>query len=140
MRLLSHLLRRFIRNGSLTVTDHAGVSHRFSGGGEGPSVAIRLTDKAVEREIFFNPELKVAEAYMDGRLAMEGEARVFDPLMLFSVNRSGLAPIPYRRHSAESGGRCGVPSSAMRSARPRSTSATTTTSHRNSTSSGSTRR
>lgn len=97
MRLLSHLLRRFIRNGSLTVTDHAGVSHRFSGGGEGPSVAIRLTDKAVEREIFFNPELKVAEAYMDGRLAMEGEARVFDLLMLFSVNRSGLGAHPVQK-------------------------------------------
>lgn len=97
MRLLSHLLRRFIRNGSLTVTDHTGVSHRFGGGGEGPSVAIRLTDKAVEREIFFNPELKTAEAYMDGRLVMEGGAQVFDFLMLFSVNRSGLGAHPVQK-------------------------------------------
>ncbi len=97
MRLLSHLLRRFIRNGSLTVTDHAGVSHRFGGGGEGPSVAIRLTDKAVEREIFFNPELKTAEAYMDGRLVMEGGAQVFDFLMLFSVNRSALGAHPVQK-------------------------------------------
>ncbi|MGG5822880.1 class I SAM-dependent methyltransferase [Falsiroseomonas sp. HW251] len=94
MQLLSNLLRRFVRNGSLTVIDHAGTSHRFGSGQDGPAVTIRLTDKAVEREIFLNPELKAAEAYMDGRLVMEGGQPVFDLLYLFSVNRSGLAAHP----------------------------------------------
>ena len=97
MRLLSHLLRRFVRNGRLTVTDHAGVQHRFGSGTDGPDVAIRLTDKAVEREIFFNPELKAAEAYMDGRLVMDQGGRVFDLLLLFSVNRSTLGAHPVQK-------------------------------------------
>lgn len=86
-----------MRNGRLTVIDHAGTSHVFGSGGDGPSVAIRFTDQAVEREIFFNPELKTAEAYMDGRLVMEGGSTVFDLLKLFSVNRSTLAAHPMQR-------------------------------------------
>jgi cyclopropane-fatty-acyl-phospholipid synthase len=97
MQLLSHLLRRFVRNGSLTVIDHAGTSHRFGSGQGGPAVTIRLTDKAVEREIFLNPELKAAEAYMDGRLVMENAQPVFDLLQLFSVNRAGLASHPMQQ-------------------------------------------
>ena len=97
MRLLSHLLRRFVRNGNLLVTDHAGTTHSFGAAAGMPKVAIRLTDKAVEREIFFNPELKTAEAYMDGRLVMQNGARVFDLLYLFSINRSGLAAHPGQR-------------------------------------------
>jgi hypothetical protein len=91
MMLLSNLLRRFVRRGRLVVLDHTGQAHRFGTGEDGPEVTIRLTDKAVEREIFLNPELKTAEAYMDGRLVMEGGAPVFDLLYLFSINRSGLA-------------------------------------------------
>ncbi|HME21588.1 MAG TPA: cyclopropane-fatty-acyl-phospholipid synthase family protein [Acetobacteraceae bacterium] len=97
VRLLSHLLRRFVRNGCLVVTDYAGTEHRYGTGADGPTVGIRLTDKKVEHEIFFNPELKTAEAYMDGRLVMVDEARVFDLLMLFSVNRSGLAAHPIQK-------------------------------------------
>lgn len=97
MLLLGNLLRRFVRRGELTVTDHAGATHRFGGVEEGPRVAIRLTDRAVEREIFFNPELKAAEAYMDGRLVMEGDHKVFDLLRLFSVNRGGLAAHPVQK-------------------------------------------
>jgi cyclopropane-fatty-acyl-phospholipid synthase len=97
MILLSHLLRRFVRRGRLTVLDHAGRAHAFGPGGDGPSVTIRLTDRAVEREIFLNPELRTAEAYMDGRLVMEGGAAVYDLLHLFSINRSGLAAHPVQQ-------------------------------------------
>jgi cyclopropane-fatty-acyl-phospholipid synthase len=97
MRLLSHLLRRFVRNGRLVVTDYRGERHVFGSGENGPDVAIRFTDAAVEREIFFNPELKAAEAYMDGRMVFEGGSRVFDFLKLFSVNRKGLASHPVQK-------------------------------------------
>jgi cyclopropane-fatty-acyl-phospholipid synthase len=97
MMLLANLLRRFVQRGSLTVTDHAGTVHRFGSGQDGPEVSIRLTDKAVEREIFLNPELRTAEAYMDGRLMMENGQRIFDLLHLFSINRSGLAGHPLQR-------------------------------------------
>ena len=92
MRLLSHLLRRFIRTGHLRITDHAGAVHSFGAPGTTPAVALRFTDRAVEREIFFNPELKTAEAYMDGRLQMQDGSAIFDLLHLFSVNRTGLIP------------------------------------------------
>ncbi|HEY8567497.1 MAG TPA: cyclopropane-fatty-acyl-phospholipid synthase family protein [Beijerinckiaceae bacterium] len=96
MKLLPHLLARFVRNGRLTVTDHDGSSRSFGSGENGPAVAIRFTDAAVEREIFLNPELKAAEAYMDGRIVFE-RGGVFDLLHLFSVNRSGLASHPLQK-------------------------------------------
>ncbi|MBN8999803.1 MAG: class I SAM-dependent methyltransferase [Rhizobiales bacterium] len=97
MRLLPHLLQRFVQKGRLAVTFADGTRQAFGGKAEGPDVAIRFTDAAVEREIFLNPELKVAEAYMDGRLVMEEGGKVFDLLMLFSVNRSGLAAHPVQK-------------------------------------------
>ena len=97
MRLLSHLLNRFVRNGHLLVTDYAGSTYSFGIAGSAPRVAIHLTDKAVEREIFLNPELKTAEAYMDKRLVMKDDTRVFDLLYLFSINRSGLAAHPIQQ-------------------------------------------
>ena len=97
MRLLSHLLHRFVRNGHLLVTDYAGRTYSFGIAGSAPRVAIHLTDKAVEREIFLNPELKTAEAYMDKRLVMKDDTRVFDLLYLFSINRSELAAHPIQQ-------------------------------------------
>lgn len=97
MGLLSHLLHRFVRNGHLLVTDYAGRTYSFGIAGSAPRVAIHLTDKAVEREIFLNPELKTAEAYMDERLVMKDDTRVFDLLYLFSINRTGLAAHPVQQ-------------------------------------------
>ncbi len=97
MRLLPHLLTRFVRNGRLTVVFSDGGRQSFGSGANGPSVTIRLTDAAVEREIFFNPELKAAEAYMDGRLIVEDGGTAFDLLSLFSVNRGGLAAHPVQK-------------------------------------------
>jgi cyclopropane-fatty-acyl-phospholipid synthase len=97
MRLLSHLLKRFVRNGRLTVLDHEGKRHVFGSGENGPEVTIRFADKKVEREIFLNPELKTAEAYMDGRMTVENGGTAFDLLSLFSVNRSGLAAHPIQK-------------------------------------------
>lgn len=97
MRLLSHLLQYFIKNGRLTVVDHLGTSHAFGSGVDGPDVAIRLTDAKVARELFFNPELVAAEAYMDGRLVPENGSTIHDMLLLFSVNRRGLGAHPVQQ-------------------------------------------
>ncbi|WP_051356942.1 SAM-dependent methyltransferase [Azorhizobium doebereinerae] len=94
MRLLSHLLRRFIEKGRLVVRTPDGGTHAFGSGADGPSVTVRFTDEKVARELFLNPELKAAEAYMDGRLVFEDGGTVFDLLLLFSVNRRGLAAHP----------------------------------------------
>jgi cyclopropane-fatty-acyl-phospholipid synthase len=97
MRLLPHLLSRFVKKGRLTVRDHDGSVQSFGSGEDGPIVAIRFTDAKVEREIFLNPELKAAEAYMDGRLVFEDGSGVYDLLHLFSVNRTGLASHPLQQ-------------------------------------------
>ena len=40
----------------------------------GPKIAIRLADRAAERELLLNPELALGELYMDGRLELvEGD-------------------------------------------------------------------
>jgi len=97
MRLLSHLLSRFVEKGSLTVLSARGVRTVFGAGVDGPRVTVRLTDEKVERELFLNPELAAAEAYMDGRLIFEDGSTVFDLLMLFSVNRKGLGSHPVQQ-------------------------------------------
>src|ERR1700674_663850 len=97
MLILQHLLRRFVEKGRLTVQSHDGSRHVFGSGVEGPDVTIRLTDARVERQLFLNPELTTAEAYMDGRLVFEGGSTVYDLLLLFSGNRRGLAAHPLQR-------------------------------------------
>jgi cyclopropane-fatty-acyl-phospholipid synthase len=97
MKLLPHLLNRFVQNGRLTVIDHDGMRQSFGSGRDGPEVTIRFTDAKVEREIFLNPELKAAEAYMDGRLLFGNGGTVYDLLYLFSVNRLGLGSHPVQR-------------------------------------------
>ena len=97
MRLLSHLLKRFVEKGQLTVIDADGRRHVFGSGADGPAVTVRMHDKKLEKELFFNPELVAAEAYMDGRLTFEDGAGAFDLLHLFSVNRKGLASHPVQQ-------------------------------------------
>lgn len=97
MFFLQRLLRRFIEKGRLTVLAHDGKSYVFGSGADGPSVTIRFHDAALPRQLFFNPELVAAEAYMDGRLTFEDGASVHDLLLLFSVNRRGLAAHPLQQ-------------------------------------------
>lgn len=90
MRLLSNLLRTFIKKGQLDVYDAAGTLHSFGSGADGPHVTMRLHDTKLYWELFLNPELKAAEAYMDGRMTFENGSTCYDLIYLFSVNRSGL--------------------------------------------------
>jgi len=91
MRLLSGLLRKFVRNGRMRLYDAGGALHEFGSGENGPTVTVRLSDPSLHRKLALNPELIAAEAYMDGTLTFEDGSTVHDFLTLFSVNRSGLA-------------------------------------------------
>jgi len=88
---LSNLLNTVVKKGRLTVIDVDGSSHRFGSGEDGPSVVMRLHDKKLRWKLFFNPELQVAEAYMDGGLTFEEGSGCYDLLYLFSLNRGPLA-------------------------------------------------
>ena len=98
MRLLTRLLRSFIRTGTLTLIDAAGTTHHF-GTPPGPAVTARLHDRRLHTRLALNPELYAAEAYMDGTLTFEGDSGeggsgVHDLLLLFSNNRRRLEAVP----------------------------------------------
>jgi cyclopropane-fatty-acyl-phospholipid synthase len=95
MRLLSNMLRNFVKTGSLTVIDADGKSHTFAGE-PGPAVTMRLSDPKLPGKIFRNPELAVGEAYMDETLTFEG-CDVYDFLYLFSINRVALGSYPLQK-------------------------------------------
>lgn len=95
MKLLSSMMRRFVKNGELTVIDVEGKPHIFGPGGE-PSATIRLTDKALYRTLFLNPELKAGEAYMEGTLICE-KGGIRGLLSVFAHNRDGLRGHPLQK-------------------------------------------
>jgi cyclopropane-fatty-acyl-phospholipid synthase len=92
---LSHMLKSFVRSGTLTVIDAEGKKHTF-GGSLGPKVTMRLTDPKLYKSLFFNPELAAGEAYMDGRMTFE-DSTLRDFLTLFSVNRLTLGSYPLQK-------------------------------------------
>jgi cyclopropane-fatty-acyl-phospholipid synthase len=94
MRLLAHLLDRFIRNGNLRLIAADGSEHVFGDRSTGPVVTVRLHDPRLYTRLFLNPELHAGEAYMNGTLTFENGSDVGDFMALFAANRSGLAAHP----------------------------------------------
>ena len=95
MKLLNKMMARFVQQGQLTIIDADGHQHVHGPGGE-PSATIRLTDKALYRSLFLNPELKAGEAYMDGTLICE-EGGIRGLLDVFAHNREGLRGQPMQK-------------------------------------------
>ena len=62
--------RKHIASGALRITYPSGRTERY-GDGNGPPLALRITDPAALRAIMLDPGLAVAEMYMDGRLVIE---------------------------------------------------------------------
>jgi cyclopropane-fatty-acyl-phospholipid synthase len=95
MLLLKNLLQRIVQVGTLTVIDAEGGAHVFKGS-EGPEVTIRLRDPALYRSLFFHPELRFGEAYMDGTLTVES-GTIRDFLTLAMINRRGMRSHPVQK-------------------------------------------
>lgn len=95
MKLLSHMLSRFIKKGTLRVIESDGTLTEFSGTPE-PVATIRLHDPSLPMKMFRNPELNTGEAYMDGTLTFE-DCSLKDFLDLFSLNRGGMASYPLQK-------------------------------------------
>ena len=95
MKLLNKMMTRFVKVGQLTIIDVDGKRHVHGPGGE-PSATLRLTDKKLYRSLFFNPELKAGEAYMDGTLICE-EGGIRGLLNVFAHNRDGLRGHPLQK-------------------------------------------
>ncbi len=92
MKLLSHMLRRFIQRGTLRVIEADGHVTEFVGT-EAPVATIRLHDRSLPMKLFRNPELHAGEAYMDGTMTFE-DCGLEDFLGLFSINRATIANYP----------------------------------------------
>lgn len=92
MKLLSHMLERFIRKGTLRVIDPDGRTLEFVGTDE-PLATIKIHDPALPLKLFRNPELHAGEAYMNGTLTFEG-CSLEDFLGVFSINRATIANYP----------------------------------------------
>ena len=85
MRFLPKIFRAAVKKGRLELLGPNGF-HEVYGDGGAPDVAIRITDPSFDWKIFLNPELKAAEAYMDGGLVVE-RGTVHDFISLFFVNK-----------------------------------------------------
>jgi cyclopropane-fatty-acyl-phospholipid synthase len=92
MILLSHLLKRFVKTGTLTVIDADGKRHLFGDQAE-PRVTFRITDKKLYSRMFLNPDLALGEGYMDGTLQFI-DCTIYDFLYLFNLNRRSLGAHP----------------------------------------------
>lgn len=88
MRLLAHVLRRFIRHGTLRVIDTNGKLHEFVGTAE-PAATVRITDKSLYHKFFLQPDLATGEAYMDGALVLE-DCSLTDFMQIVSLNQDSL--------------------------------------------------
>jgi len=88
------MMARFVKVGQLTIIDVDGNKHVHGPGGH-PEATIRLTDKALYKTLFLNPELRAGEAYMDGTLICEGGIRTL--LEVFAHNRDGLRGHPVQK-------------------------------------------
>jgi len=87
--LISGLLRRLVREGSLTVVDAGGRRHVITGDRPGPHATVRLTDRQIERQLLTNPKLYFGEGYVDGRIVIE-EGTLVDVLDLLTRNIAAI--------------------------------------------------
>ncbi|WP_298691305.1 cyclopropane-fatty-acyl-phospholipid synthase family protein [uncultured Sphingomonas sp.] len=85
--LLDPFFRRIIRKGELIITDAAGRTHRY-GAADPARAPVHMTfhDRRVPFDIMRKPTLGVSEAYMDGRLDVDGD----DILALLDLFRANV--------------------------------------------------
>lgn len=93
--LLQPLLRRVIRTGSLTLVSPLG--RRFTIGGGGPHVRVRIHTISTLRRLLSDPDLAIGEAYMDGTLTVDGDVYAFIELCLSNLGwRNATGPARLR--------------------------------------------
>ncbi len=87
--MLKRLFASIVKTGTLTITMPGGSITRF-GAGE-PKIGIRFHDRRAALELAVNPELKLGELYMDGRISVE-HGEIVDLLDLLMHNLSLSRP------------------------------------------------
>lgn len=85
--LLWRALRSIVHTGHLKVRDCRDEIHEF-GDKTGKTVAIHFRDAKIERALLLDPQLAIAEGYMDGDIELES-GTIYDLLSLFAQNIGG---------------------------------------------------
>jgi cyclopropane-fatty-acyl-phospholipid synthase len=86
--LLARVFERLLTIGRLCVIDAQGRSHVFAGA-PGPSVRVRLHDRAIAWQLLLRPRLYLPEAFVDGRLTIE-EGTLYELVDLLIANLEAL--------------------------------------------------
>ena len=86
-RLLRLAFSRFLKRGALEILTSRGTRLILGDGGE-PRVTIRFADAAAERQLLLDPELKLGELFMDGRIVVEAGS-LYDLLQLLLQDSGG---------------------------------------------------
>lgn len=86
-KLLTTILSELVQRGTLTVISAAGREYTF-GDGTGEEVVVRFMDRGAERALVLNPELRLGEIFMDGRLVVE-RGTIYDFLTLLLRDTQG---------------------------------------------------
>lgn len=89
-RLLVNTLKDLVRHGTLDVTLPSGRQQIF-GDGAPPRAAIRFTDDSAVRALLMDPDLRLGELFMDGRLAVD-EGSIYDVLELLLRDADAVQP------------------------------------------------
>ncbi|MGD1037358.1 MAG: cyclopropane-fatty-acyl-phospholipid synthase family protein [Roseiarcus sp.] len=92
-QFFAFFLNKLIRHGHLEVETYDGVVRVF-GDRTGPRLAVRIADRAAERELTLNPELALGELYMDGRLELT-RGDLYDLLALGASNLGSYAGLTW---------------------------------------------
>ncbi|HEY0832777.1 MAG TPA: cyclopropane-fatty-acyl-phospholipid synthase family protein [Azospirillum sp.] len=95
--LLARFLEPAIVTGALAIVDGSGRTHRF-GRGE-PQVTLRFHDRAVQRDLLLKPRIAFGEAYMDGRISVEGGS-IYDALVVLCQDADVVGPLGRLRDAA----------------------------------------
>jgi cyclopropane-fatty-acyl-phospholipid synthase len=90
LKFLDTLLKSLIVDGSLSLISARGQRYHY-GSGTGSKVVVRLLDLRLERRLMWDPDLALAEGYMDGQLRLE-QGRIFDLLELLAANAKKYRP------------------------------------------------
>jgi cyclopropane-fatty-acyl-phospholipid synthase len=97
MTLLDRFFTTLVRTGPLTVIDAGGRARRFGAPGPVKPVTIRLANRRTEGAILRNPALGFGEAWMNGRLTIEGgDVRDLADLIGFNIRWEKENPVRAR--------------------------------------------
>ena len=78
--LLKLIFAKLVKHGALEIICADGTCLQF-GDGSGDKVIVRFVDKAAQRQLIMDPELKLGELFMDGRFLVD-QGSIFDFLTL----------------------------------------------------------